>query len=95
MCSLAARHKMCLLELMGSMLDQKSEQCLLGSGVPKHQKDDAAMSVSWKGMDITLKMLETRTWHSWCVECLEILLFQQVVLPDCSPLVVSQEEWSN
>lgn len=76
MCSLVARHKMCLLELMELVLDlEKSEQCLLRSG-PKHQKDDAAMSVSWREMGITLKMLEMKTWHSWCVECLEILLFQ-------------------
>ena len=33
---------------------------------PKHQKDNGAVSVSWKGMSITLKMLETRTWHGWC-----------------------------
>lgn len=31
MCRLAVRHRMWLVELMGSMLD-KSEQCLLGSG---------------------------------------------------------------
>lgn len=61
-----ATHGVCLFELMGSVLGQdKSERCLLGSR-PKHQKDDAAMSVSWRGTGTTLRMLETSAWKSCC-----------------------------
>lgn len=94
MCRLAVRYRMWFLKLMEFMLEKRrvnSASWDLGPNIRRMTHP----CLSLRGMGITLRMLETRTWHSWSVKCLDILLFQQVMLPDHSSLVASQEEWSN